>query len=143
MRRPRGRRRSERGSATLFLAWVTFAVVLLVGYVVESAGASGEKQRLAAVAAQAARAGGQELTPGLAVRGDGIKAAPAAAATSARAFLHTQRVQGAVTVRGNTLTVEANGSYRTRLLSVIGISDIPVKAQAQARLVRSLNGVES
>lgn len=137
------RRRDDRGSMTLFLIWAVSAFLLLTGFVVESSGASGQKQHLAAVAAQAARAGGQELTAGVAIRGDGARTDPVAAASAARAFLSAHHVQGTVTVTGTTLSVDATSTYRTKLLSVIGISDIPVKAHAQARLVRSLNGVES
>ncbi len=124
---------------------VTSAVsmIMLVGLAVDLGGQVYAAQRAQDVAAQAARAGGQQLNPGTAIRGQGAVADPARAVAAAHAYL-----AGAPTVRGtaaitgpNTITVNTTGTYRTKFLGIIGITALTVTGHAQAHIVRAVGGV--
>lgn len=131
----------ERGSVTIWLATATFAMIILVGLVVDLSGQVHAQQHARDVAAQAARAGGQQLQAPTAVRGDAAVANPTNAAAAATAFLTAAGVSGHAWVQGgNTVIVTTTGSYPTKFLSIIGIDQLPVTGQAESRLIRTAAG---
>lgn len=131
----------ERGSVTIWLATATFAMIILVGLVVDLSGQVHAQQHVRDVAAQAARAGGQQLQTPTAVRGDAATANPATAAAAATAFLAAAGVSGHAWVQGgNTVVVTTTGSYSTIFLSIIGIDRLPVTGEAESRAIRTVAG---
>ncbi|QBX57289.1 pilus assembly protein [Nocardioides seonyuensis] len=136
-------RNGEGGAITIWLALTSVAMMLLVGLAVDLGGQVHAQQRAHDLAAQAARAGGEQVQAAPAINGAYVHVDAVAASQAARAYLTAAHVDGTVAVSGSTeLTVEVNDSYSTRFLGLIGINNLPVTGSASARLVRSLGGTE-
>jgi hypothetical protein len=119
------------------------AMIILTGLAVDLGGQVLSRQHVADVAAQAARAGGQQLQAGRAIRGQGVGTDPALAAVAARAYLAASDVVGTVQLRGSTsVIVHASATYHTKFLGIIGIDRLQVTGSAESRIVRAVNGVE-
>ncbi len=137
------RRSDERGSVSIWLVTSSFVMIMLVGLAVDLGGQVHAKQRVRDVAAQAARAGGQQVLASAAIQGDPLSVDVAAARTAAREFLATADVAGSVSISGgDILTVHVTDDYSPRFLGLIGIHNLHVTGEASARLVRSLGGNE-
>nr|WP_249217033.1 pilus assembly protein [Nocardioides palaemonis] len=125
------------------MATASLAMTMLVGLAVDLGGQVHAQQRAHDLAAQAARAGGQSLAAAPAVEGDAVRLDAAAARNAATRYLAAANVDGTVTVTGGTtLTVTVTDAYRPKFLSIVGINDLTVTADASARLTRSLGGTE-
>ena len=136
-------RRDERGSVTVWLALSSFVMISLVGVAVDLGGQVHAHERAHDVAAQAARAGGEEVEGGSAIQGQDLVINPAAARTAAQRYLEAAGVTGTVTITaGTTITVTVNDSYDPQFLGLIGINRLDVTGTATARLVRTLGGSE-
>jgi Flp pilus assembly protein TadG len=130
-------RRDEDGTATVFV--VGFAVVLLAcaGLVIDGGSAINARMKLADDVEQAARAGAQEIDI-VALRGqnvvtlDGL-AAEARARNYLNAIGYTRITVPPVT--GDTITVHAEDTTTTKLLSLIGVHDFDIAATATAQAV--------
>ena len=141
--RPPGRARNERGSISLWLVTSSFVMMMLVGLAVDLGGQVHAKQRAHDVAAQAARAGGQQVQAAPAIQGQFLAVDVAAARRAAEDYLSAAGVTGTVSVTGgDTITVEVTDTYQPTLLTFIGVSTLTVTGEASARLVRSLGGAE-
>jgi Flp pilus assembly protein TadG len=137
------RRREERGSVSLWLVTTGFAMIVLVGLAVDLGGQVHAQQHARAVADQAARTGGQQLQAPVAVRGQGLLADTHRAAKAAKAFLTASGMTGTVTITGSTtVTVDVRDTYDTTFLGIIGITSMTVTGHGQARITRSVGGVE-
>lgn len=137
------RARDERGSISIWLVTSSFVMVMLVGLAVDLGGQVHAKQRAHDVAAQAARAGGQQVQAAPAIEGHYLAVDTAAAQQAAEAYLAAAHVSGTVTITGgDTITVDVTDVYNPEFLSVIGIGDLTVTGEASARLIRSLGGTE-
>lgn len=136
-------RPDERGSIMIWLALTSLSMIVLVGLAVDLGGQVHAQQRAHDLAAQAARAGGEQVQAAPAIAGDYVHVDALAATNAARAYLSAANVEGSVSVAGGTrLTVEVTDTYQPRFLGVIGIRHLPVSGSATARLVRSLGGTE-
>ena len=136
-------RSDERGSITIWLAITSLSMIVLVGLAVDLGGQVHAQQRAHDLAAQAARAGGEQVQAAPAIAGDFVRVDAVAASQAARAYLSAANVNGSVTVTGGTnLTVEVTDTYHPRFLGLIGITHLPVTGSATARLIRSLGGTE-
>ncbi|MFC5381828.1 hypothetical protein [Aquipuribacter nitratireducens] len=91
------RLREDRGSTTLFVVVLATALLVATGLVTDGAGRVQALQRADAVAAEAARAAGQELDRARAVRGDPGALDIGRAVAAARAHLRAAGVEGTVT----------------------------------------------
>jgi len=137
------RARDERGSISIWLVTSSFVMMMLVGLAVDLGGQVHAKQRAHDVAAQAARAGGQQVQAAPAIEGHFLAVDTAAAKQAAEEYLASAHVSGTVTITGgDTITVDVTDVYNPKFLSVIGIGDLTVTGEASARLVRSLGGTE-
>lgn len=137
------RARDERGSISIWLIASSFVMVMLVGLAVDLGGQVYAKQRAHDVAAQAARAGGQQVQAAPAIEGRFLTVDTVAARQAAEQYLAAARVSGTVTVTGgDTINVDVTDVYEPKFLSAIGIDELTVTGAASARLVRSLGGVE-
>ena len=110
--------------------------LLAVGIGVDFSGHTRATQEARAVAAEAARAGGQRITLA------GGRAAPAhrAAVSAAERFAERSGFDATATVSGTTIGVTVRGSYETSFLGVIGIWDLDVNASATASVESVLEG---
>src|SRR5207344_2640206 len=84
----------ERGSVSLWMVTTAFGLIILAGLAVDLGGQVLTRQHASNVAAQAARAGGQQLQASRAIRGQGVSADPALAAAAARSYLAASDVIG-------------------------------------------------
>lgn len=137
------RRRDEQGSVTVWLALASFAMIFLVGLAVDLGGQVHAQQRAHDLAAQAARAGGEQLGAAQAIEGDKLVIDGVSARSAAQHYLQQAGVTGTVTVTGGeTLTVTVRDSYRPLFLGLIGIHhlDVTGSASARAHLIRTLGG---
>lgn len=130
----------ERGSVSIWLALAAFVMITLLGLTVDLSGQVGTLQRDHDLAAEAARAGAQQLQAAPAIEGTGALINPGPATVAARRYLAAAGLTGTVTATTDTLTVTVTDHYSTRFLGLIGISHLPVTATATAHLIRTLGG---
>lgn len=132
-----GLRRDDRGSISIWFATTSFIMVVLVGLVVDVGGQVQTQQHARAVAAQAARAGAQELDA-TSIKGRGLSIDPGSARAAAIAYLRATGVTGTVTVSdGTLLTVRTTDTYRPRFLGIIGVTRMTVTGEGSARLIQT------
>ena len=132
---------NDEGSVSIFFVVAAVALIVAIGLGVDGGGKIRALQRADAVAAEAARTGGQAIQAGTAVRGQGIQADVVAAKSAAQTYLDSAGIPGVVTVTdGTTLRVQTTTTYTPTFLSIVGVGPQPVTGQAQVRLVRSLDG---
>ncbi|HMM94015.1 MAG TPA: pilus assembly protein, partial [Phycicoccus sp.] len=87
--------------------------------------------------------GGQQLQAAPAIRGQDVRTDITTATRAAKAYLAASGMTGRVRVTGgDTITVDTNDSYTTTFLSIIGITTLPVTGHAEAKVTRTLRGVE-
>jgi Flp pilus assembly protein TadG len=135
------RQRDERGSITVWLALSSFVMIFLVGLAVDLGGQVHAHERAHDLAAQAARAGGEEAEGAAAIQGHHLTISPAAARAAAQRYLDAAGVSGTVAItNGNTITVAVHDSYDPQFLGLIGINRLDVTGTATARLIRTLEG---
>lgn len=137
------RRHNERGSISIWVVTATIVMMTLVGLAVDLGGQVHAQQRAHDVAAQAARAGGQQVEAAPAVEGRYVALDTAAARRAAEQYLAAAGVEGTVTITGGTtLVVHVTDIYEPTFLSMVGIEDLTVTGDASARLIRTTGGVE-
>lgn len=137
------RQYDERGSITVWLALSSFAMIFLVGLAVDLGGQVHAHERAHDLAAQAARAGGEEVEGGPAIQGHELMIDTGAARIAAQRYLNAAGVTGTVTITdGDTITVTVQDAYEPQFLGLIGINRLDVTGTATARLVRTLGGNE-
>lgn len=133
----------DRGSVSLWLVTSSFVMMTLVGLAVDLGGQVHAKQRAHDIAAQAARAGGQQVQAAPAIQGRFLAIDTIAARNAAESYLAAAKVSGTVKVtNGDTITVDVTDTYEPKFLSAIGIGDLTVTGTATARIIRSLGGTE-
>ena len=132
--------RDQRGSISLWLALSSFVMIFLVGLAVDLGGQVHAQQRGHDLAAQAARAGGEQVQAAPAIEGNAVRIDAADARAAAQHYLSTAGVTGTATITGDTLTVTVHDSYQTKFLGLIGINHLDVTSTATAHLVRTLGG---
>lgn len=131
----------ERGSITIWLALSSFAMIFLVGLAVDLGGQVHAHERAHDLAAQAARAGGEEVEGSTAIQGRELTINPAAARAAAQRYLDAAGVSGTVEItNADTITVTVHDSYDPQFLGLIGIQRLDVSGTATAQLIRTLGG---
>jgi Flp pilus assembly protein TadG len=135
------RRHDERGSITVWMGLASFVMIFLVGLAVDLGGQVHAHERVHDVAAQAARAGGEEVEGAAAIQGRELTINPATARAAAQRYLDVAGVDGTVSIRnGNTITVTVHDRYDPQFLGLIGINRLDVTGTATARLIRTIGG---
>lgn len=135
--------RDERGSISIWLALGAFVMIILVGLAVDLGGQVQAKQRAHDIAAQAARAGGEQVQAAPAVEGQYLAIDTIAAKKAAENYLTASGVTGTVTITGgDTITVDVTDAYHPKFLTIVGINTMTVTGEASARLIRSLGGTQ-
>lgn len=133
-RRPR--RQRERGSITLIFAVVAIALIAMVGLVFDGRAQMTAQQRADNVAAEAARAAGQEINGSVVSGSAGLDIARAAAA--ARDHLAAAGVRGRVEVRGSTIVVRTDATERARILAIVGVTTLRATGEATVEITTGL-----
>jgi Flp pilus assembly protein TadG len=135
-------RNLDRGSVTIWLALASFAMIVLVGLAVDLSGQVYAQQHATNVAAQAARAAGQQVDQTQAIHGTAARAETTRSVAAARAYLASSGLEGTVTVTdgGSTVRVTTRSTYRTKFLSIIGIQSFQVAGSSDSEVVRAVNG---
>ena len=139
---PRSQKHGKHGERGMVSVWVSVAMVafiVTIGIGVDFAGHAGAAQDARAVANEAARAGGQQLTL------DSGRARPNvhAAITAANAYVAASPFTGSTSIRGgDTITVTATGTYDCLFLSIIGITTLRVEETGTAEVKSVLGGTE-
>lgn len=133
---------SERGSISVWMATSSFVMIVLVGLAVDLGGKVHTQQQARNVAAQAARAGAQEVQAS-AVRGEAPRVDVTAAKAAATDYLHRSGVSGTVSITGaDTIVVQVADTYESKFLSIINLDRMRVTGEASARMVRTEGGLE-
>ena len=133
----------EAGSVAVWMITTALSLVLLVGLAVDSGGQVHAKQRAQDIAAEAARAGGQQLQAGTAIRGQGAVVDPGVAVAAAQAYIAgAPGVTGTASVVGGTrIVANTQTTYSTTFLSIIGISNLTVTGHAEVQITRAVGGI--
>lgn len=122
--------------------WVSVALVafiVTIGIGVDFAGHAGAAQNARAVADEAARAGGQQLTLHSGLARPNVHAA----ITAANAYVAASPYTGSTSIRGgDTITVTVTGAYDCLFLSIIGITTLRVEETGTAEVKSVLGGTE-
>jgi hypothetical protein len=136
------RERDERGGASMFVAITVPALFAAAGLVVDGNARLQAAARADAVAAEAARAGSQSVSPEV-LTGGPTAVDPYRAAAVARAWLAEQDVTGTVQIvdGGTALDVETTISEPTTMAEWIGIEEWTVTGHATAVLARDKGDV--
>ena len=143
MTHPVRRQRDERGAISVWFATASLVMIIMVGMTVDLGGKVNAQQQARSAAAQAARAGAQEVDGSTAIRGEDIRVDINAAKAAAQDYLTAAGVEGSISVvNGDTLIVRTADTYNSKFLSVIGLSSMSVTGEASARLVRAQGGIE-
>lgn len=143
-RRRTSRSSPERGSIAIWMLTTALTMILVVGLAVDLSGQVYAKQRAQDVAAEAARAGGQQLQGATAIRGEGALVDNSEAVAAASTYIAgAPGITGTAAVRAGGTIVEANTSttYTTKFLSIIGIRSLTVTGHAEVHVTRTVGGV--
>lgn len=132
----------DAGSVTIFLAISVLGLLLLIGLVADGGTKLRATQQADAVAAEAARAGGQALDIPGAIAGTGTHVDAALAITAATSYLRQSGCTGTVTISEDDtrLQVTVTDTHPTVFLSLIGISTVTVTGHAEANLIDGITG---
>lgn len=137
------REQTERGSVSVFVIVIATSFLIMVGLAVDVAGHLHAMQEARATAREAARVGGQQVQMPTGVRGLGAIADPALAAAAAQSYLSQAGVTGSAHVSGpDSIRVDVTSVYPTRFLSIVGVGSLSATGTAEARITRSVEGVE-
>lgn len=138
---PRRRKlQDERGLAlSVWVTIVMFALILIAGIAVDANGQVVDRQQAQAVAAQAARAGGQMIAT---LDGGTPQLDIGRAKVAAQAYLKEAGYSGSVTVSNSQVRVQIATKYRTIFLSIMGINSLPISVEATSDSIQSYNGEE-
>ncbi|MCC6497180.1 MAG: pilus assembly protein [Propionibacteriaceae bacterium] len=135
--------RDERGAAvTVWVVLVAAALTTIVGLAVDLSGRVTTLRLASDVAAQAARAAGQQLDADTYTDTGSLEIATARAKRAAIAYTQAAGMTGTARIDGPDLVVDVTASYEPVFLSAIGIGTQQVTATASVRAVRALEGTQ-
>jgi Flp pilus assembly protein TadG len=127
---------------TVWVVLVAAALTTIVGLAVDLSGRVTTLRLASDVAAQAARAAGQELDADTYTDTGSLEIAAARAKTAAIAYTQAAGMTGTARIDGADLVVDVTASYEPVFLSAIGIGTQQVTATASVRAVRALEGTQ-
>ena len=132
----------DAGSVSVLVAVLGFALLLMLGLVVDGGRQLIAYRRAANDAEQAARAGAGALNPAGLRTGTYILS-PAAAAAAARRYLSASQPDGritasSITVTGNTVAVSVSIRRTTTFLAAVGITGVSATGRGRAQLVHGV-----
>ena len=134
------RRRSDRGTVTVFVVSMTVALLLMAGLVLDGGRIIAARREADAVAAAAARAGAQGVDEtGLRQTG-GAPVLPADASSRVARYLASTGFTGSTAVTGDTVSVTVHKSQDLSILSLAGMHSASIDGTGSARAVRAVRG---
>jgi Flp pilus assembly protein TadG len=127
----------DRGSLSLLMIALVVALMGAVGLVVDGGAKIRAAQEADAVAAEAARFGGQQIVESDAIARGRVRAHPVRAKSAALSYLRESGFQGAVRISnaGRRITVHTSQSVSTIFLGLLGLHTMEVSGRAEAELV--------
>lgn len=128
--------RDQRGAVAVWTAMSLVGFIVALGIGVDFAGHAAATQDARAVAAEAARAAGQQVE----LSGTRASIDVPLAVRAAQDYVAASHYEGAVSVDGSDVRVEVSGRYECQFLGIIGIDQLAVTAQATAESVTVVNG---
>jgi Flp pilus assembly protein TadG len=131
------RGRDDKGGISILLAIGLTAILMIIGLSVDGGGVMRESHRADDIAAEAARAGGQEINIQQAIGGNPLVLDPVAVSIAVQQYLANAGANGSVTIATDRahLTVTVTLVYRTVMLGFMGINTYTVTGTATAALV--------
>lgn len=130
--------KSQRGSATAFLAVFMVAFVALGGLVIDGGFALAAQRRAMNEAQAAARAGAGALAVVEFRSGEGVLVDPTAAVTAADAYLARTGHTGSVRVGGGVVEVTVSFRQPVAVLRILGVDSLEVRGVGRARQARGV-----
>lgn len=127
----RAEAREERGAITIWMVFITVAMLALAGLVIDGGYAMAAKREAARASEQAARAAADQLDTD-SIRAGGNEIATADAAATGRAYLSSAGESGTVSVNGKTVTVTVTKTQPSTILSAFGKDSFTVTSSATA-----------
>lgn len=124
--------RRDQGFATAFAVALLVALLAAVGLSIDGGGAAAAKARVATAAAESARAGADAIDIAYFRQSGIVRLDPPEAEAAARAWLTATGMDGTVTASQSEVTVTAETTYDTQILSAVGFSVFAVTATATA-----------
>ena len=137
MRRGRG---SERGAIVPFIVVVVTGLLMLIGLVVDGGHVLAARARALDDAQEAARVGAEQLSVDLAHTGQDISIDGSAATAAADRYLAAAGEHGAVSVRGDMVTVVVDRDVDAQVLGLAGLRTLHVTESGSARAQRTAAG---
>jgi Flp pilus assembly protein TadG len=130
---------SERGNATLSVIVIVPAFVLVIGLVVDGAGKFQSADEARWLAQQAARVATQQVDTDAIADGNSPGVNIAAAMTAAENYLALSGVSGSVTQTPDGVRVSVTTVYHTRIMPLVGMTELSSTATVTARIVRGVD----
>jgi Flp pilus assembly protein TadG len=131
--------REEEGAITIWVVFISVAMLALAGLVIDGGYAMSAKREAARAAEQAARTAADQLdTDSLRTGGNNLSATDAVAA--GRAYLAGTGESGTVAVNGNAVTVTVTKTQRSVILSAFAKDSFTVSSTATARSIERQQG---
>ena len=124
----------DEGSITLGLVVMVVAALVSIGLVVDGGAKIRAVEQATRVAAEAARAGAQEVDVATVQTSGTTALDPARARTAARAVLDAEGVDGEVHATRTTVTVDAAVTRHTVFLGMIGVNSVTGRGSADVGL---------
>ncbi|WP_277605348.1 pilus assembly protein TadG-related protein [Glycomyces sp. L485] len=122
----------DSGYATAFVVVISVALMAVIGLAVDGGTAAAAHARAQGAAAEAARAGADEIDLDF-FRSTGIvRLDPAAARTAAADWLDGTGHEGTASATDAEVTVTVTASQPTQILGIVGVGAITVTAEATA-----------
>jgi len=118
----------EEGRIVAMVPLASLAALICVGIGVDFSGQTIAEQNLRDQAAYCARMGGQASTVGATNTAQAINAA--------YQCLSTGGLSGTVGFDGTSITVEVRDTYRTKLLTIVAIDELPVRGRASSDILQ-------
>ncbi len=133
------RARDERGQLTLFVVFMTLALLILAGLVVDGGYVLAARRRAIDQANGAARAGAEALAPSAYRAAGRVHLDADAAVAAAQSYLSAGGHTGTVSVDGDRVSVSLSFVQRTTLLRMVGMDAVTVSGRGQARSLRGID----
>jgi len=124
--------RTDQGFATAFAVALFMALLAAVGLSIDGGGAAAAKARVATAAAESARAGADEIDIAYFRQSGIVRLDPPAAELAARTWLAATGMDGTVSATQAEVTVTAETTYNTQILSAVGFNVFNVSATSTA-----------
>jgi hypothetical protein len=123
---------ADQGRVTAFVVVLMTGILALAGIGLDGGLALAAKVRAVGQAEAAARAGAQAVDLTEYRQTGHLRLVPAGAVDAAESYLAAAGATGEVSVQADTVVVTVTATHHTRLLGLVGITDLTVHAEARA-----------